>query len=106
VATSGIDARLWRTPSGGFAHHLLDPATGRPAWTGVLTATALAPTAAVSEALAKAALLGGPARAAGVLRRHGGLVVHDDGSVALHGPLRPRPVVWLRLPTPAPVATP
>ena len=33
VATSGIKTRLWRTESG-FAHHLLDPSTGRPAWTG------------------------------------------------------------------------
>ena len=39
VATSGVDARLW----GAAAHHLLDPATGEPAWTGVVSATALAP---------------------------------------------------------------
>ena len=29
VATSGLNVRVWRTPGGGFAHHLLDPA--RPA---------------------------------------------------------------------------
>ena len=34
VATSGIDARLWEREDGDFAHHLIDPATGVPAWTG------------------------------------------------------------------------
>jgi thiamine biosynthesis lipoprotein len=82
VATSGIDARLWERPEGGFAHHLIDPATATPAWTGVVAATALAPTALEAEALAKAALLSGPAAGRRLLRaRHGGVLVHDDGSV-------------------------
>ena len=34
VATSGITSRLWRRPDGAYAHHLLDPSTGEPAWTG------------------------------------------------------------------------
>ena len=61
------------------AHHLLDPRTGRPAFTGVVQATALAPTAAQAEVLAKAALLSGPERAAEWLR-YGGVFVRDDGS--------------------------
>jgi thiamine biosynthesis lipoprotein len=82
VATSGIDARLWERPDGGFAHHLIDPATGSPAWTGLAAATALAPTALEAEALAKAALLSGPASGRRLLRgRHGGVLVHDDGAV-------------------------
>ena len=82
VATSGIDARLWERPDGGFAHHLIDPATGSPAWTGLVAATALAPTALEAEALAKAALLSGPAAGRRLLRsRHGGVLVHDDGVV-------------------------
>ena len=82
VATSGIDARLWERPDGDFAHHLIDPATGAPAWTGLLTATALAPTALEAEALAKAALLSGPAGGRRLLgARHGGVLVHDDGAV-------------------------
>ena len=64
VATSGIDTRLWRAPDGTPRHHLLDPATGQPAWTGLIGATALAPTALEAEALAKAALLSGPGGAA------------------------------------------
>jgi thiamine biosynthesis lipoprotein len=82
VATSGIDARLWERPGGGFAHHLIDPATASPAWTGLLTATALAPSALEAEALAKAALLSGAAAGRRLLSAHyGGVLVHDDGTV-------------------------
>jgi thiamine biosynthesis lipoprotein len=86
VATSGIDARLWERPEGDFAHHLIDPATGSPAWTGLAAATALAPTAMEAEALAKAALLSGPVAGRRLLQsRHGGVLVHDDGAVELVG---------------------
>ena len=82
MATSGIDARLWERHDGEFAHHLIDPAAGTPAWTGLVTATALAPTALEAEALAKAALLSGPAAGRRLLRaHHGGVLVHDDGAV-------------------------
>ena len=64
VATSGIDSRLWRTADGGFAHHVIDPATGEPAWTGLISVTALAPTALEAETLTKMALLSGPRRGA------------------------------------------
>jgi len=36
VATSGIGRRSWLGADGTPAHHLLDPATGRPAFTGVV----------------------------------------------------------------------
>jgi thiamine biosynthesis lipoprotein len=82
VATSGIDTRLWERGAGDFAHHLIDPATRAPAWTGLVAATALAPTALEAEAFAKAALLSGPAAGHRLLRaRHGGVLVRDDGSV-------------------------
>ena len=80
VATSGLRRRLWRH-GGGFAHHLLDPSTGRPAWTGLVQVTALAPTALEAETLAKTALLAGPLRARRLLARAGGVLVHDDGRV-------------------------
>jgi thiamine biosynthesis lipoprotein len=80
VATSGIDRRIWAAGAG-TAHHLLDPATGRPAWTGLIAATAIAPTALEAEALAKAALLSGPAGGRRWLAAHGGVLFHDDGSV-------------------------
>jgi thiamine biosynthesis lipoprotein len=81
VATSGIDTRLWRAPDGTPRHHILDPSTGRPAWTGLISVTALAPTALEAEALAKAALLSGPHGARKWLDRHGGVVITDDGDV-------------------------
>ncbi len=81
VATSGIDRRLWWDAGGRPAHHLLDPATDRPAWTGVLTATAQAPTAARAEALAKAAVLSGPGHGREILATHGGVLIEYDGTV-------------------------
>jgi FAD:protein FMN transferase len=86
VATSGIKTRLWRTESG-FAHHLLDPSTGEPAWTGVIQASALGATALEAETLAKIAFLSGPDGAREALAERGGLIVLDDGSVELLGSL-------------------
>ena len=65
----------------GFAHHLIDPGTGKPAWTGVASATALGPTALIAESIAKVALLSGPEAAREVLARHGGVLVEFDGTV-------------------------
>jgi FAD:protein FMN transferase len=76
VATSSITKRSW-LDGGRPAHHLLDPATGRPAYTGIVQVTALAPSALEGEALAKAALLSGPDAASGWLP-HGGVIVFDD----------------------------
>ena len=87
VATSGITKRSWIDADGRPAHHLLDPRTGRPAYTGVVQATALAPTAAQAEVLAKAALLSGPERATEWLR-YGGVFVRDDGSYEVLEPGR------------------
>jgi len=71
AATSGVTRRGW---------HLIDPGTGLPARTGVVQATALAPTALEAEVRAKAALLAGPAGARDHLP-HGGLIVLADGEV-------------------------
>ena len=79
VATSGVSRRSWLGADGRPAHHLLDPRTGNPVFSGIVQASALAPTAAQAEVLAKAAVLGGPERAAEWLP-HGGVTVFDDGS--------------------------
>jgi len=81
-ATTGIGRRAWLDPDGRPAHHLLDPASGRPAFTGVVQATALAPTAIEAEMRSKAAVLSGPGGAASWLP-HGGVVVLDDGRCLL-----------------------
>ena len=85
AATSGISKRSWIGSDGAAAHHLLDPATGRPAFTGVVQVTALAPTGVEAEALSKAALLSGTERATRWLR-HGGVVVYDDSSTDVVAP--------------------
>jgi len=104
VATSGLNARIWRRPGGGFAHHLIDPATGEPAWTGLIAATALAATALEAETLAKAALLSGP-EGRRVLAERGGLIVHDGGRVEPIGRLGGRPrIVRPKGAAPRPVA--
>ena len=78
AATSGIGRRSWLDAGGHPAHHLLDPASGRPAFTGLVQVTALAPTAVEAEVLAKTALLRGPSDASSTLR-HGGVAVDDGG---------------------------
>lgn len=87
IATSGLNVRIWRDAQGRYAHHLIDPCTGTPAWTGLVGATALAPTALEAETLTKMALLLGPLGARGALARHGGVIVHDSGDVEEIGPL-------------------
>lgn len=78
VATSGIDVRSWRRTDGSVAHHLLDPSTGEPCWSGLIGATALGRTALEAETLAKTALLSGPDGARRILARQGGLIVHES----------------------------
>ena len=78
VATTSITKRSWMERLKP-AHHLIDPATGLPAYTGIVQASALAPTALEAEALAKAALLSGPDGAADWLP-HGGMLLFDDDS--------------------------
>jgi thiamine biosynthesis lipoprotein len=91
VATSGLNVRIWRDESGRYAHHLLDPASGKPAWTGLIGATALGDTAVEAETYAKAALLSGPEGGREILKQRGGLLVHDSGKVETVGPLAAKP---------------
>lgn len=91
VATSGLNVRIWRNADGSFGHHLLDPSTGRPAWTGIVGATAIGASALEAETLSKMALLLGPAGARELLAEFGGLIVRDDGDVEPIGPIDLRP---------------
>lgn len=88
VATSGITRRSWEGAGGTPAHHLLDPATGKPAFTGVVQATALAPSAFLADVHAKWALLSGPELAPSRLP-HGGVLVLADGKVETVAPRSP-----------------
>ena len=84
LATSSIAKRSW-FQSMKPTHHLLDPGSGGSAFTGVVQASALAPTALEGEALAKAAVLSGP-EAASTWLPHGGVVLLDDGSTQVLEP--------------------
>jgi thiamine biosynthesis lipoprotein len=82
VATSGLRTRVW-AGGRGFAHHLIDPSTMTPAWTGVIQATALAPSTLEAETLAKVALLRGPLAGRAALERFGGALILDSGELIL-----------------------
>lgn len=98
VATSGLRSRIWAGADGTVRHHLLDPATGAPCFSGLIAVTALAPTAVEAEALAKTALLTGPQGARRTLARHGGAAFHEDGRVERIGAPAPRATVRFRMP--------
>jgi thiamine biosynthesis lipoprotein len=80
LATSGRDRRRW-TRGGEEAHHLIDPASGRPADSPWLRVTVAAPSAVAAEVRAKDIFLGAePADVDAVL-------VALDGSVTRTGVL-------------------
>lgn len=84
LATSGRDRRRWRR-SGRELHHLIDPATGEPAETDLLRATAVGATAVEAEVLAKWLFLLGERAAleSGVSC----ILIAEDESVRLGGDL-------------------
>jgi thiamine biosynthesis lipoprotein len=90
VATSSRLRRRWSTPRG-TAHHLIDPATGRPADTDVVAATVVAAEAWRAEALTKLAFLAGPRAVSNRDDAHA-VVVTSDGrrhaTLGLAGALR------------------
>jgi FAD:protein FMN transferase len=84
IATSGRDRRRWRR-NGEERHHLIDPATGRPAETGLLRVTVVAPTAVEAEVLAKSIFLAGEEAAAAATVP--ALLVTEDGRTVIAGGL-------------------
>jgi len=83
VATSGRDYRRW-VRDGIEQHHIIDPRTGRPAQTNVLSATIVAPDGPMAEMAAKVALiLGSRAGMAWLDARPtlAGLLVLADGRI-------------------------
>ncbi len=81
IATSGRDYRRW-SRGGLLQHHIIDPSTGHPAETDVLTATVIAADVMTAEALAKAMLIAGSEAALRWLDSDddlAGLLVLEDG---------------------------
>ena len=89
LVSSWRTRRSWGLP-GNERHHLIDPATGSPAWTGLAGITVVAADAWWAEALATALFLAGPDGAPALAQHHGvgALLVCDDGHVLGVGALR------------------
>lgn len=79
IATSSVTRRAW----GEGRHHVIDPRTGTCAATGVIQATAWAPTCTDAEVASKVALLEGPAALGGLEA----LLVLEDGRVVTNLPV-------------------
>ena len=87
LATSGRDRRRWRQ-RGEERHHLIDPATCRPAEGGPLTVTVAAPSATEAEVAAKSIFLAGErAEREAELLGTPAVIVRADGRPRLVGGL-------------------
>ena len=88
LATSGSDRRRWRV-GGDERHHLIDPATGRPAESDLLRVTVAASSAVEAEVLAKALFLAGEEAATAEANALGvsALLVTSDGRLRRTGAL-------------------
>lgn len=83
VATSGKDYHHW-VKAGANQHHIIDPRTGLPAETDVLTATVIAPNCMLAEAFAKVVVISGSQAGLAWLdgdERLAGLLVLDNGQI-------------------------
>lgn len=89
VATSGTYRRRWLHRDGGEAHHLIDPRTGAPSRSLVVSATVTGGSAEVCDVCAKVALLRGPEAALAFLQGlpdvEGYLVLQDGRDLATAG---------------------
>jgi thiamine biosynthesis lipoprotein len=94
AATSGIEGRSWQ--HGGKAmHHLINPRTGQPADTDLISATVLAASAAQAEAWATAALVMGQQAALETFAERGiaAALVDQNRQMSLTEPLQPY-IAW------------
>ncbi len=84
LATSSRVRRRWRTPSR-EVHHIIDPRTGDPASTPVLSASVIAPTTVMAGVLSKVALLLGEEGLAYVEKfpHAHGILIMDDGRILM-----------------------
>ncbi len=96
VATSGTYRRRWRLADGGEAHHLIDPASGMPSESGVVSATVVGASAEACDVWAKVALLRGVGRGLAFLEGVGAAGLLTDALGARHATSR-----WRWYPGPA-----
>ena len=91
VATSTVVKRRWQRDAHTL-HHIIDPRTGRPATTDLLTVTVLAPRTTIAEVYAKSVLILGSRSGLDFLTRRGvdGLLQAEDGTLYATGALASR----------------
>jgi thiamine biosynthesis lipoprotein len=84
VATSSTRRRRWTTADG-FAHHLIDPRTGRASETDLASVTVVSTSVARAEVEAKQLILLGGREATDLASREGiaALLVDDRGSITV-----------------------
>jgi thiamine biosynthesis lipoprotein len=93
-ATSSVRVRHWRV-GGRAVHHIIDPGTGAPADSGLLSVTVVGPDPARAEVWSKALFLAGRGRVRQLADEQGlaALLVDDDGVVGVSRAMRPH-LVW------------
>jgi thiamine biosynthesis lipoprotein len=87
VATSSTLRRRWRTTTGDWAHHIVDPLIGSPVTSGIAVATVIAADAATAEVLATACIVGGAEVGARLVETMGAgaVLIGPDGSRVIAG---------------------
>jgi thiamine biosynthesis lipoprotein len=88
VATSGRDYRRWKQGDT-WKHHIIDPRSGEPAQTDILSATVIAPTVLEAEMAAKVVLILGSQTGLDWLTAHptfAGMFVTDSGQMVYDRP--------------------
>lgn len=93
-ATSSVRVRHWRV-NGRAVHHIVDPRTGEPADSGLLSVTVVGPDPALAEIWSKALFLAGRGRVRRLADERGiaALLVDTDGFVGVSRPMRQH-LVW------------
>lgn len=91
VSTSG-DYQRYFMNNGVRYHHIIDPQTGFPAHTGLISVTVVAPEGYLTDSLATAVFILGPARGMNLLRSLGldGVLIKEDRSILITDGLRDR----------------
>jgi thiamine biosynthesis lipoprotein len=96
VATSSLARRRWLY-QGAPAHHLIDPRTGAPALTDLISVTVIAPRLPEAEIHAKVALILGQTKGLAYLATQpnlSALLVTDDGHQITYGTLEEKAYVY------------
>jgi thiamine biosynthesis lipoprotein len=96
VATSSLARRRWQY-QGAPAHHLIDPRTGAPAVTDLVSVTVVAPRLPEAEIHAKVALILGQSKGLAYLSTQSNvsaLLVANDGGQVIHGNFEDKAYVY------------